>query len=174
MNDAVAFLSRAIEQGRGHAEADLVLKGGRIFDLVSGELVKSDVAISGDRIVGTHGEYRGAREIDVSGKVVVPGFIDTHLHVESSLITPDQFDRCVLRHGVTTAICDPHEISNVLGVPGLQYFLDSLAADRDGPARPTFELRAGDPSGDFRRAARGRGSAAARRAIQRCSASPNS
>jgi adenine deaminase len=125
MSDAIAFLSRAIEQGRGQAQADLVLKGGRIFDLVRGELVKSDVAISGDRIVGTQGEYRGAREIDVTGKIIVPGFIDTHLHVESSLITPDQFDRCVLRHGVTTTICDPHEISNVLGVKGLQYFLDS-------------------------------------------------
>jgi len=125
MNDAVAFLARAIARGRGDQDADLVLKGGRIFDLVTGNLVKSDVAISGDRIVGTHGEYRGTREIDVSGKIVVPGFIDTHLHVESSLITPDQFDRCVLRHGVTTAICDPHEISNVLGVTGLQYFLDS-------------------------------------------------
>ena len=83
MNDAIAFLSRAIEQGRGLARADLVLKGGRIFDLVSGELIKSDVAICSDRIVGTHGDYRGAREIDVAGKIVVPGFIDTHLHVES-------------------------------------------------------------------------------------------
>jgi adenine deaminase len=125
MSDAQAFLSRAIGQGRGSEPADLVLKGGRIFDLVSGELIKSDVAICGDRIVGTLGEYRGAREIDVSGKVIVPGFIDTHLHVESSLITPAEFDRCVLAHGVTTAICDPHEISNVLGVEGLQYFLDS-------------------------------------------------
>ena len=123
--DAQAFLHRAIGQGRGVEPADLVLKGGRIFDLVRGELIKSDVAICGDRIVGTQGEYRGAREIDVSGKIVVPGFIDTHLHVESSLITPSEFDRCVLAHGVTTAICDPHEISNVLGVEGLQYFLDS-------------------------------------------------
>ena len=96
MSDAIAFLSRAIEQGQGLAEADIVLKGGRIFDLVSGELVKSDVAICGDRIVGTLGEYRGEREIDVSGKVVVPGFIDTHCHVESSLLTPLEFDRCVL------------------------------------------------------------------------------
>ena len=69
MNEGQAFLSRAIEQGRGLAEADIVLKGGRIFDLVAGELVKSDVAISSDRIVGTLGEYRGKREIDVGGKV---------------------------------------------------------------------------------------------------------
>src|ERR1700734_3677204 len=128
MSDAIAYLSRAIEQGRGLAEADIVLKGGRIFDLVRGELVESDVAISNDRIVGTHGEYRGAREIDVSGKVIVPGFIDTHLHVESSLLMPLEFDRCVLAHGVTTAICDPHEIANVLGAVGLKYFLDASMA----------------------------------------------
>ncbi len=125
MSDAIAFLKRAIEQGQGLAEADLVLKGGRIFDLVSGELIKSDVAICNDRIVGTMGEYRGSREIDVSGKVVVPGFIDTHCHVESSLLTPLEFDRCVLKHGVTTSICDPHEIANVLGLTGLHYFLDA-------------------------------------------------
>ena len=82
MSDAIAFLRRAIEQGQGLAQADVVLKGGRIFDLVGGELIKSDVAICNDRIVGTMGEYRGAREIDVRGKVIVPGFIDTHCHVE--------------------------------------------------------------------------------------------
>ncbi len=128
MNDAIAYLKRAIEQGRGLAEADIVLKGGRVFDLVTGGLERSDVAICADRIVGTFGDYRGAVEIDVSGKVIVPGFIDTHLHVESSLITPLEFDRCVLAHGVTTAICDPHEIANVLGAPGLRYFLDASMA----------------------------------------------
>ena len=128
MSDAVAFLSRAIEQGQGLAKADIVLKGGRIFDLVSGELVLSDVAICADRIVGTLGDYSGVREIDVRGKIIVPGFIDTHCHVESSLITPLEFDRCVLRHGVTTAICDPHEIANVMGQAGLRYFLDGAMA----------------------------------------------
>jgi adenine deaminase len=128
MSDAIAYLSRAIEQGRGVSEADIVLKGGRIFDLVTGSLEESDVAICNDRIVGTYGDYRGAVEIDVSGKIIVPGFIDTHLHVESSLITPLEFDRCVLAHGVTTAICDPHEIANVLGATGLQYFLDASMA----------------------------------------------
>src|SRR5271157_2030670 len=123
MSDAIAYLSRAIEQGQGLAEADIVLKGGRIFDLVAGELIESDVAICNDRIVGTLGEYRGRREIDARGKVVVPGFIDTHCHVESSLLTPLEFDRCVLSHGVTTSICDPHEIANVLGLAGLRYFL---------------------------------------------------
>ena len=119
------FLARAIAQGRGAEPADLVLKGGRVFDLVSGALRASDVAICGDRIVGVDGDYRAKREIDVRHQIVVPGFIDTHCHVESSLLTPPEFDRCVLRHGVTTSICDPHEIANVLGVAGLRYFLES-------------------------------------------------
>ena len=118
-------LERYIDQGVGREPADIVLKGGRFFDLVTGELVASDVAICGDRIVGTCGDYQGREEIDVSGRIIVPGFIDTHLHIESSLVTPHEFDRCVLPYGVTTAICDPHEIANVLGTEGIQYFFDS-------------------------------------------------
>lgn len=121
-------LSRAIRQGQGAEPADLVLKGGQFLDLVTGELVASDVAITGDRISGTFGSYSGRRELDITGQIAVPGFIDTHLHVESSLVTPLEFDRCVLRHGVTTAICDPHEISNVLGADGIRYFLDAALA----------------------------------------------
>ncbi len=118
-------LERLIDQGTGRTPADIVLKGGRFFDLVTGELVRSDIAISGDTIVGTCGDYNGKAEIDISGKIVVPGFIDTHLHIESSLVTPHEFDRCVLPYGVTTVICDPHEIANVLGEDGIRYFLES-------------------------------------------------
>ena len=118
-------LERYIDQGVGREPADIVLKGGRFFDLVTGELVASDIAISGDRIVGTFGNYEGREEIDISGRIVVPGFIDTHLHIESSLVTPHEFDRCVLPLGITTVVCDPHEIANVLGTEGIQYFLDS-------------------------------------------------
>ena len=118
-------LETLIDQGTGREPADIVLKGGRFFDLVTGELVASDIAISGERIVGTCGSYSGKTEIDVSGRIIVPGFIDTHLHIESSLVTPHEFDRCVLPYGVTTAICDPHEIANVIGTEGIQFFLDS-------------------------------------------------
>ena len=118
-------LTARIAQGRGASPADLVLKGGRVFDLITGELVAMDVAICGDTIIGTFEAYEGTREIDVSGKILVPGFIDTHLHIESSLVTPFEFDRCVTPHGVTTAICDPHEIANVCGLTGIQYFLDA-------------------------------------------------
>lgn len=122
-----ADLSQRIAQGRGQAPADLVLKGGRVFDLITGDLVETDVAICGDTIVGVFGSYHGQREVDVTGKVLVPGFIDTHLHIESSLVTPFEFDRCVTPRGVTTAICDPHEIANVCGLQGIEYFLAASA-----------------------------------------------
>ncbi|MCC8932204.1 adenine deaminase [Rhizobium sp. 'Codium 1'] len=118
-------LTRRIDQGTGREPADIVLKGGRFFDLVTGELVTSDIAISGETIIGTIEDYEGREVIDITDKIVVPGFIDTHLHIESSLVTPHEFDRCVLPYGVTTVICDPHEIANVLGTEGIQFFLDS-------------------------------------------------
>jgi adenine deaminase len=94
-----------------------------LLDLVTGELVPTDIAICGDTIVGTYGSYDGERVVEGRGRIAVPGFIDTHLHVESSLVTPLEFDRCVLPHGVTTAICDPHEMANVLGTSAFDYFL---------------------------------------------------
>ncbi len=118
-------LERRIDQGTGREPADIVLKGGRFFDLVTGALVLSDIAICGGTVVGTCGPYEGREVIDITDKIVVPGFIDTHLHIESSLVTPHEFDRCVLPYGVTTVICDPHEIANVLGTEGIQFFLDS-------------------------------------------------
>ncbi|QLF68264.1 adenine deaminase [Peteryoungia desertarenae] len=121
----MSSLESRIDQGVGREPADIVLKGGRFFDLTTGELVASDIAICGDTIVGTCGEYDGREVIDISGRIVVPGFIDTHLHIESSVLTPQEFDRCVLPYGVTTIICDPHEIANVLGTDGIQFFLDS-------------------------------------------------
>lgn len=120
-------LERLIDQGTGREKAEIVLKNGAYFDLVTGEVVASDIALSGERIVGTGAPYDGVKEIDIAGRIVVPGFIDTHLHIESSLVTPHEFDRCVLPYGVTTAICDPHEIANVLGAEGIRYFLDSAS-----------------------------------------------
>lgn len=120
-------LEARIAQGRGEEPADLVLKGGVVWCMVTGAHIAGDVAICGDTIVGIGAEYTGKREIDVSGKLLVPGFIDTHLHIESSCITPFEFDRCVLPRGVTTAICDPHEIANVAGLDGINYFLDASA-----------------------------------------------
>lgn len=129
MTDATT-LARRIAQGHGDEPADVVIKGARLLDLVTGALVESDIAICGDTIVGTYGTYEGRHVIDASGLIAVPGFIDTHLHIESSLVTPLEFERCVLPHGVTTAICDPHEIANVLGAEAFRYFLACAEAMR--------------------------------------------
>ncbi|WP_114858335.1 adenine deaminase [Azospirillum brasilense] len=117
-------LKTRIGQALGETKADLVIKNTRFLNVVTGETAAGDIAICGDRIVGTYDAYDGAEEIDGSGLTVVPGFIDTHVHCESTCVTPMEFDRCVLPRGTTTAICDPHEICNVLGEKGLRYFLD--------------------------------------------------
>ncbi|MCB2123773.1 MAG: adenine deaminase, partial [Rhodobacteraceae bacterium] len=120
-------LETLIDQARGRVPADLVLRGGMVLDTVTGDLLAGDVAICGETIVGICDSYEGREVIDVSGKYLVPGFIDTHLHIESSCVTPFEFDRCVCPKGVTTAICDPHEIANVAGIDGIRYFLDASA-----------------------------------------------
>lgn len=117
-------LKKRIGQALGETNADLVIKNTRFLNVVTGETAAGDIAICGDRIVGTYESYDGAEEIDGHGLTVVPGFIDTHVHCESTCVTPMEFDRCVLPRGTTTAICDPHEICNVLGEKGLRYFLD--------------------------------------------------
>ena len=117
-------LSRMIKAGAGQIGADLVIKNVWLLDVVTGSVTATDIAIVEDRIVGTHASYDGAQTIDGAGRYAVPGFIDTHLHIESSMITPFEFDRIVLPHGVTTIFCDPHEIANVLGAEGIRYFID--------------------------------------------------
>lgn len=118
-------LSRRIDQALGRRPADLVIKGARIMNVVTGAVEPGDVAIADGLIVGTYDDYDAATVIDGRNAVVAPGFIDTHVHVESSCVTPAEFDRCALPRGTTTAICDPHEICNVLGLEGLEYFLQS-------------------------------------------------
>jgi adenine deaminase len=112
-----------IKAGAGEVPADVVIKNVRLLDVISGSVTHTDIAIVAGRIVGTYGYYNGIQLIEGENRFAVPGFIDTHLHIESSLVTPFEFDRCVLPHGVTTAICDPHEIANVLGADGVRYFL---------------------------------------------------
>ena len=121
-------LARMIAAGQGKAEADLVISDVRLLDVITGAVTETDIAVVEDRIVGTQGRYEGRKTVDGRGRFAVPGFIDTHLHIESSLVTPFEFDRCVLPRGVTTVICDPHEIANVLGAEGIAYFL--AAAER--------------------------------------------
>lgn len=118
-------LETRIAQGRGDNLADLVLRGGTVWDLVTDTRIEGDVAICGNMIVGIGEDYEGHEVVDLRGLTLVPGFIDTHLHIESSLVTPFEFDRCVTPLGITTAICDPHEIANVIGLDGIQYFQEA-------------------------------------------------
>ncbi|WP_366656918.1 adenine deaminase [Fodinicurvata sp. EGI_FJ10296] len=118
-------LKRVVRVARGYEPADLVIRNTRFLDVISGDLVEGDIAVVEDRIVGTCDQYKGRRELDGRDLIAVPGFIDTHVHCESSLVTPMEFDRCILQRGTTTAICDPHEIANVLGIEGIDYFLEA-------------------------------------------------
>jgi len=121
------FLEACIDQALGREPAELVIKNARLLNLVTGELDAGDIAICGDRIIGTYEGYQGRREIDGRGAICVPGFIDTHVHCESTHLSPAEFERCVLPYGTTTAICDPHEMANVLGAAALRYFVDAAS-----------------------------------------------
>jgi len=123
-----AQIARAIDQAMRREPADLVIADVRLYDLVTGELSVTDIAICGDRIVGADGRYEGRQRLEGHGRIAVPGFVDTHLHIESSLVTPAVFDEMVLPHGVTTCLWDPHEIANVLGAAALKYALDAAEA----------------------------------------------
>ena len=112
---------------RGLEPADLVLKNASVLNVFTEEILPGDVAICDDTVVGV-GEYRGLRELDCSGRFVVPGLIDTHVHLESSMAAPGEFSKVLARAGTTTVVADPHEIVNVAGKAGLDYFL--ACADR--------------------------------------------
>lgn len=112
-------------------KADLVLKNGNIIDVFNGEIIKHDLAVYKDKIAGI-GEYSGIEEIDCTGKYISPAFIDSHVHIESSRVTPKVFSEILIKKGVLTAVCDPHEIANVLGDRGLEFMLeDSKDASMD-------------------------------------------
>ena len=112
-----------IKTALGEQPADIVLKGGYVADVFNHRIIKTDVAIEGRRIVGL-GEYSGKKEIDVTGKFILPGLMDAHVHIESSLLIPSEYARAVVPHGTTTIIADPHEIVNVCGAKGLEYMID--------------------------------------------------
>lgn len=103
--------------------ADLVITNAKIVNVFTGEIMTGDVAIADDTIAGI-GSYKGKSIVDAKGKYLIPGFIDGHVHIESSMLTPQEFAKILLLHGVTTVITDPHEIANVAGADGIQYMLD--------------------------------------------------
>lgn len=116
-------LSKIISVARGAEPADLVLENARLVNVLSGEIHTTDIAISGSRIVGLGAGYHAREVTDMGGRYVCPGFIDAHVHIESALVPPRQFARAVLPNGVTTAVTDPHEIANVLGIEGIRFML---------------------------------------------------
>ena len=115
---------RIVEVAAGRQKADLVLKNATYVNVFCNELSHGDIAIANGLIAGM-GEYSGEVEVDVSGKLVLPGFVDAHIHLESALVTPKEFARAVLPHGTTTVITDPHEITNVMGTDGIEYMLQA-------------------------------------------------
>ncbi|MDP9285504.1 MAG: adenine deaminase [Actinomycetota bacterium] len=121
-----APLSRRLAVARGDELADLVVRGGRVLSVFTREWLLTDVAIA-DGFVAGLGEYEGREEIDAEGRWVVPGFIDAHMHLESSKLLVDEFARLVLPLGTTAVVADPHEIANVLGTDGVHWLLDATA-----------------------------------------------
>ena len=119
-------LEEQIDTAMGRQEADLVLKGGNVFNVFLKTWEVADVAISGSKIVGI-GQYKGRQEIDVKGLYLTPGLMDAHVHFESSMLSPREMVKVLLLNGVTGAITDPHEITNVLGEKGLRFMLDETA-----------------------------------------------
>ena len=117
---------RVIRVAGGAEKADLVLKNATYLNVFSNEFCHGDIAVAEGLIVGM-GKYQGVEEMDVSGGIVCPGFIDAHIHLESSLVTPWEFAKAVLPHGTTTVITDPHEIANVMGLAGVDYMLQASA-----------------------------------------------
>ena len=117
-------LKTRVDVAAGRVPADLVLKNGRIVNVLSCEILDGDVAIVGDRVAGI-GTYTGRQELDLQGRYVCPGFIDGHVHIESSLLSVPEFARLVAAHGTAAVVADPHEIANVLGTEGIRFILSS-------------------------------------------------
>ena len=115
---------RVIEAASGREKADLVLKNATYVNVFSNELRTCDIAVANGLIVGM-GEYEGEQELDMTGKIVCPGFVDAHIHLESSLVSPREFAKAVLPHGTTTVITGPHEITTVMGTDGIDYMFQA-------------------------------------------------
>lgn len=116
-------MKELLAAARGEVPADLVFKNGKVFDVFNGTLVEATVAVAGGRILG-YGDYEGKTEVDLAGRILCPGFIDSHVHIESSMVTVGEFARMVIPLGTTTVFADPHEIANVAGVEGIEFMLE--------------------------------------------------
>ncbi len=116
-------LSQLIKIARGDEATDILLKNGQVINVFTGEIIKTNIAISHSRIVGL-GDYEAEKTVDLQGQFVSPGLIDSHVHIESATVPPPEFAKAVVPHGTTTVVTDPHEIANVLGLDGIRYMMD--------------------------------------------------
>ena len=121
-HQALTARQHIIDVAAGRQPADLVLKNATFVNVFTGQLEQGDIAIAGNHIAGI-GSYSGTNEVDLAGRILCPGFIDAHIHLESSLVSPAEFARAVIPHGTTTVITDPHEITNVMGTAGIDYMM---------------------------------------------------
>lgn len=117
-------LKKLIDTAAGRIPADVVIKNCKVVNVFSGKIVEGDIAISGDQIAGI-GNYEGKEVVDAEGRYAAPGFIDSHIHIESSYVCPEEIGRLLVPHGGTTIIADPHEIVNVCGIRGLDYMMEA-------------------------------------------------
>jgi adenine deaminase len=138
-------LKKIIRSARGEDPADLLIKNARIVNVFSGQVIKSDLAITGGHIIGFHANS-AKNTVDLGGRWIAPGFIDAHVHLESSMTSITEFARTVLPHGTTAVIADPHEIANVLGTDGIGYMLES---SRHQPMNVYFTLPSCVPATDM-------------------------
>jgi adenine deaminase len=120
-------LAELLAYARGDEPADLLLAGGQLVNVFSGEVYPADIAIAGGVIVGVGHGYTARDTVRLDGRFVAPGLIDAHVHIESSLVTPREFARAVVPRGVTTVVTDPHEIANVCGLAGIRFMLDNAS-----------------------------------------------
>lgn len=120
---SINIKEKIINAAMGKEKADLVIKNGNIINVFTKEIIQGDVAICLDEIVGI-GSYDGIKEIDAKGKYICPGLIDSHVHIESTMVTPCEFAKSVIPHGTTTIIADPHEIANVCGINGINFMIN--------------------------------------------------
>ena len=120
------MLKRRIDAAAGRVKADLVIRNCRIVDVFSGEILPGDIAVADGVIVGIGADgYDGETVIDAGGRFAAPGFIDAHIHIESTFVSPEQLGRMLVPHGSATIIADPHEIANVFGLDGIRYMLEA-------------------------------------------------
>ncbi len=134
-----------IRCARGDLPADLLITGGRLLNVFSGDILPGNIAVK-DGVIAGIGDYRSRHTVDLDGRFVVPGFIDAHVHIESSMTGVSEFSRAIVPHGTTTVVADPHEIANVLGVDGIRYM---LSVSTGAPINVYFMLSSCVPATDM-------------------------